>query len=137
SQSSEVGGLQNTATNLGASLGTALAGSVLIAVLTSSLLGGLQTNGDVPPSVTLSATTQLASGAPFVSDAALQQALDKAGITGVEQNAIVDANRRARIDALDASLALIAVAAVLALFAAQRIQTTQPGDPDSGAGLPA
>ena len=33
SESSEVGGLQNTATNLGASLGTALAGSVLIPVL--------------------------------------------------------------------------------------------------------
>ena len=37
-QSPEVGGLQNTATNLGASLGTALAGSILIAALTASFL---------------------------------------------------------------------------------------------------
>ena len=36
-ESPEVGGLQNTMTNLGASLGTALAGSLLIATLTSSL----------------------------------------------------------------------------------------------------
>ena len=35
-ESAEVGGLQNTATNLGASLGTALAGSVLIAGLTTT-----------------------------------------------------------------------------------------------------
>ena len=37
-QSPEVGGLQNTATQFGASLGTALAGSVLIASLTASFL---------------------------------------------------------------------------------------------------
>ena len=37
-QSPEVGGVQNTVTNLGASLGTALAGSILIAVLTASFL---------------------------------------------------------------------------------------------------
>ena len=37
-QSSEVGGLQNTVTNLGASLATALTGSILIAVLPASFL---------------------------------------------------------------------------------------------------
>src|SRR6478736_2519406 len=39
-RSGEVGGLQNTATNLGASLGTALAGSVLIGALTTSFFIG-------------------------------------------------------------------------------------------------
>ncbi len=129
SQSSEVGGLQNTATNLGASLGTALAGSVLIAVLTSSLLGGLNTSADIPADVATAATTQLASGAPFISDAALEQSLSDAGITGPEESAILDSNRKARIDGLHASLALIALVAVAALFASQRIQTTQPGTP--------
>ena len=37
-QSGDVGGLQNTATNLGASIGTALAGAVLISVLTTSFI---------------------------------------------------------------------------------------------------
>jgi MFS family permease len=37
-RSAEVGGLQNTATNLGASIGTALAGAVLISALTTSFL---------------------------------------------------------------------------------------------------
>ena len=41
-QSPEVGGVQNTMTNLGASLGTALAGSLLIATLTSSFLTNIQ-----------------------------------------------------------------------------------------------
>ena len=47
-QSPEVGGLQNTATQFGASLGTALAGSVLIAALTASFLTGIAENPDVP-----------------------------------------------------------------------------------------
>ena len=48
SKSPEVGGIQNTATNIGASLGTALAGSVLIATLTAVFLTGIQNNPDVP-----------------------------------------------------------------------------------------
>ena len=47
-QSGEVGGLQNTASQLGSSIGTALAGSLLIAVLTTSFLAGIQQNPDVP-----------------------------------------------------------------------------------------
>ena len=47
-QSGEVGGLQNTVTNLGASIGTALAGALLIAALTSSFLCGIQNNPAVP-----------------------------------------------------------------------------------------
>jgi hypothetical protein len=128
SESSEVGGIQNTATNLGASLGTALAGSVLIAVLTSSLLGGINTNEQISSDVASLATVQLTSGAPFVSDAALEQSLTDAGITGTEADAIVDENRQARIDGLDAALALIAIIAVVALFASQRIQIYQPGN---------
>src|SRR5581483_2431813 len=50
-QSGEVGGLQNTFTNLGASIGTALAGAVLIAALTSSLIAGIQNNPQVPADV--------------------------------------------------------------------------------------
>ena len=132
SESSEVGGLQNTATNLGASLGTALAGSVLIAVLTSSLLGGINTNTEISASVVSTANVELASGAPFVSDAALEQGLTNAGITGADAAAVLDANRQARINGLDAALALIAVVAVLALFASQRIQTKQPDAMPSG-----
>src|SRR5207247_665772 len=49
--SPEVGGLQNTASQFGASLGTALAGSVLIASLSASFLSGVSTNPAVPPEV--------------------------------------------------------------------------------------
>src|SRR5207344_988833 len=67
-QSPEVGGLQNTATQFGASIGTALAGSILIAALTASFLVGVQENPSIPPEVKSQATVQLAGGVPFISD---------------------------------------------------------------------
>src|SRR5205085_6426996 len=70
-QSGEVGGLQNTLTNLGASIGTALAGAVLISALSSSFFNGIQNNPKVPESVTSKAKVQLAGGVPFVADSDL------------------------------------------------------------------
>ena len=57
-KSSEVGGLQNTASQLGASIGTALAGSILIAALTASFLSGIEANPNVPQSMKTQANTQ-------------------------------------------------------------------------------
>jgi MFS family permease len=126
-QSPEVGGLQNTATNLGASLGTALAGSVLIASLTATLLAGIEQNPAVPPEVSQKADVRLSSGVPFISDADLESALDEAGVTGDTAAAIVDENETARLRALRAALAVIAIVAAAALFFSGRIPTRQPG----------
>ena len=43
--------MQNTATNLGASLGTALAGSVMIAAVAAAFLTNIQNNPNVPDRV--------------------------------------------------------------------------------------
>src|SRR3954447_17656146 len=87
--SPEVGGLQNTATNIGASLGTALAGSLLIASLTATLVAGIQKNPDVPDRVKQEANTTLSSGVPFLSDDDLKTALDEAGVKGDTADEIV------------------------------------------------
>ena len=125
--SPEVGGLQNTATNLGASLGTALAGSVLIASLTATLMTGIEQNPDVPPEVRDRADVKLASGVPFLSDADLESALDEAGVPEGAASAIVDENSTARLSALRGALAVIAIVAALALFFSNGIPTRQPG----------
>jgi MFS family permease len=126
-QSPEVGGLQNTATNIGASLGTALAGSVLIASLTTTLVAGIQENPAVPPEVRQQAATRLSSGVPFLSDDDLESALDEAGVTGDTAAAIVDENATARLRALRTALAVIAIIAAAALFFAGTIPIRQPG----------
>src|SRR5206468_2851084 len=125
--SPEVGGLQNTATNIGASLGTALAGSVLIASLTATLIAGIQQNPDVPARVKDQAQTQLSSGVPFLSDKDLDAALQDAGVRGDTANAIVDESSKARLSALRTALAVIALGAALGLFFTGAIPTRQPG----------
>ncbi len=135
-RSGEVGGLQNTATNLGASLGTALAGSILIAGLTASFLHGIQDNPQVPAEVSASAQVELAGGIPFVSDADLRQALDDAGVPQAQADAIVDENTSARIDGLRLSLAVLALLAVVALFFSRLIPTRPVADQEAGAAPP-
>jgi EmrB/QacA subfamily drug resistance transporter len=126
-QSPEVGGLQNTATQFGASIGTALAGAILITSLTASFLSGIAQNPDVPPEVTSQANVELASGIPFISDADLEAALEGAGATPEVTQAVVDENEEARLDGLRSALALLALIAVVALFFTRRIPDRQPG----------
>jgi EmrB/QacA subfamily drug resistance transporter len=125
-QSAEVGGVQNTATNLGASLGTALAGSIMIAALTTSFLANIEASPAVPPSVTSQASVELAGGVPFVSDADLEAALEEAGASTEVADAALEANADARLDGLRAALALLSLIALAALFLTQRVPTTQP-----------
>jgi len=120
-QSGEVGGLQNTVTNLGASIGTALSGAILIAVLTTSFLHGIQNNPDVPDRVAANAQTELSTGVPFVSDAQLEQALADAGVTGKTADAIVRENEDSRLRALQVSMAVLSLFALAALFTSRRI----------------
>ncbi len=125
--SGDVGGLQNTATNLGASLGTALAGSVLIAGLTASFLAGIEDNPAVPPEVAAQGQTELVGGIPFVSDDDLRDALDEAGLPADQVDAIADENEAARIDGLRISLSVLALAAVIALFLTRLVPTEPVG----------
>ncbi|MGW4018019.1 MFS transporter [Rhodococcus ruber] len=116
SQSAEVGGLQNTATNLGASLGTALIGSILIATLTASVIAGIENNPAVPDSVQQQAATDMAAGVPFLSDTQLEGALADAGVDESTADAIVEVNSDARLEALQVAFAVTALLAVAALF---------------------
>jgi MFS family permease len=125
-QSGEVGGVQNTMTNLGASIGTALAGAVLISALTASFLSGVQNNPNVPKDVASQAQVELAGGIPFMSDKDLKAQLDKAGVPPATADAIVAENEKARIDGLRASLSVLALIALMALFASRRIPNEQP-----------
>jgi hypothetical protein len=126
-ESPEVGGVQNTMTNLGASMGTALAGSFLIATVASSFLANIQQSSAIPSRVKSQAQVQLAGGVPFVSDADLEHALDEAHVSSRTTDAALDAYRDARIDGLRSALAILAGLAIVALFYAQRIPTSQPG----------
>jgi MFS family permease len=126
-QSGEVGGLQNTGTQLGASIGTALAGAVLISALTASFFTGIQGNPDVPDRVASKATTELAGGIPFLSDADLKAALDEAHVPPATADAVVEENAQSRIDGLRAAVSILALLSLVALLFTRGIPTVQPG----------
>jgi MFS family permease len=126
-QSAEVGGIQNTMTNLGASLGTALVGAVLISSLSMGLLHGVQQNVAIPASVKSEATVKLASGVPFISNTDLQRQLEDASVPPKTADAIVDENAAARLDALRDALWVVALVAVAALFLTGLVPTAPVG----------
>jgi MFS family permease len=127
SQSGEVGGVQNTVMYLGASVGTALSGTILIAVLTTTFLGNVANDPAVPQQMSAQAQVQLSAGIPFVSDADLGATLEKAGVPPDTTQAIVDDNVSARLNGLRAALSVLALLALVALAATRRLPTRQPG----------
>ncbi len=126
-KSGEVGGLQNTGTQLGASIGTALAGAVLISAMTASFLTGIENNPKVPASVAAQAQTQLAGGVPFMSDADVRAALQQADVPTATADEIVKQNEKSQIDGLRAAEAILALLALVALPFTRGIPTVQPG----------
>ena len=133
-QAAEVGGLQNTATNLGASMGTALIGSVLIATLSTAALTGIAGSATIEDSVKSQLTTELASGVPFISDAQVESALTAAGVSPADADEIAQINAAARLQALQVAFAAAGLVAIVALFLTGRVPVVPPGSKDPTAG---
>jgi MFS family permease len=127
SKTSEAGGLQGTALNLGASIGTALIGAVLIVGLVNGFNSNLADNPDVSPSVreTISANTE--EGIDIISvDQAEQRALQQ-GLPPQEASAVADSYGDAELSALRQSLGAVAFIALLSLWFTRRLPTTAAG----------
>lgn len=127
-----VGGLQNTVMNLGASMGTALVGALLVGALSASLASGIAANPDIPASVKDKASVQLESGIPFLSDEQLSQELEKAGVDDATTAQIVDENEQARYDGLRIALSAVLLVGLAGLFVAGGL----PGRPSASAAEP-
>ena len=104
-----------------------LAGAVLIAALTTTLLTGIEQNAAVSAELKSKATTQLSGNVSFVADDQLQTALDEAGVPPQSADAVVQENATARIDGLRSSLSVLALIALIATFFSRRIPAVQPG----------
>jgi MFS family permease len=126
-KSGEVGGVQNTGTQLGASIGTALAGAVLVSAMTASFFTYIENNPNVPDSVVSQAHTELAAGVPFMSEADVKAGLEEAHVPPAASEEIVKANEKAQIDGLRAAEAILAFLALVALPFTRGIPTLQPG----------
>lgn len=123
---SEAGGLQGTAMNLGASLGVALVGSILIA----SLVGSFQKQVLTDPTLAALApqlTAQAEQNANFVSVEQVAVAAEAAGLSPEEVAAVTENYAEAQIIALKVAFAAVALFALLALWYVQSLPKRAEG----------
>lgn len=115
-RSSEAGGLQYTAQNLGASLGTALLGALLIGGLAGSVTQSLQAAPAFEGQLDEQDAIALQANVEFVSDDQLDQALSDANLTDEQDAAVREANVEGRIVALRRAVGVAALFPLIGLF---------------------
>ena len=121
----EAGGLQGTAQNLGASLGTALIGSVLLLGLLNGFNSRIQENPAVPPDVKTQISKATEAGIPIVTTDQAHQALRDAGLASADATTVTNDYADAQRAALKTSMLAVAFLAVLSFWLTRRL----PGKP--------
>ena len=107
SRSNEVGGLQGTATNLGSSLGVALAGTVLFIGLATTFTSSVLSNDNIDSAVQQSVADAAASGVQIVTLAQAQEALTNAGVSERDAAEIVQEYAASKVQSLRAGLGVL------------------------------
>ena len=125
-KTNEAGGLQGTAQNLGASLGTALIGAVLLAALSTGLVERVERNPAVSPAVR-ERVTEVASGAtPIVPVAQVEQAALEAGAPAAEAAAVAADYGDAQLQALKRAIGAVALFALAGLWFTRGLPGRKP-----------
>ncbi|MFM7618101.1 MAG: MFS transporter [Actinomycetes bacterium] len=122
SRSNEVGGLQGTAQNIGASLGTAVIGAILLSGLGLSFTNAVQADPRIPASVKAEVRATTSNGVAFISSEQAAAALEAAGVPEADRAPLLDAYESSQIQALKTSLACVALVGLLAFVTSRRIQ---------------
>jgi EmrB/QacA subfamily drug resistance transporter len=129
---SEAGGLQNTAMQLGSSLGTALLGAVVISGLLTAFDTNVRANPDIPPSVKDQVSLTVSSGGSFVPSSQVRSGAEMAGVSPAATEQLVAEYEDSQLQALKTAL-LAAAALVLLAFPFTRNLPTDPlGAPRAG-----
>jgi hypothetical protein len=113
---SEAGGLQYTAQQLGASLGTALIGAIVITGLVTAFSNRIADNPQIPAAVREQVGVRLESGVSFVSTDQVRKGAEEAGVDPATTDALVADYADAQLVALKTGLlvaALLSCAAFL------------------------
>jgi MFS family permease len=128
SRGGEAGGLQGTSLNLGASLGVALVGSILLAALAANFTQGIQASTSLPESVKQQVTAAAETSVNFASTTQVEQAAQQAGLPAAQTAELIATYADAQLTALRAALAFLALFALLALAWVRRLPTSPHAD---------
>lgn len=129
-RSSEVGGLQGTVQNLGMSLGTALAGTVLFIGLAASFQTQLANQPGVNTALQTQTETAVEKGVGVVPISAVETAAHTAGLSAADTQAVVTAYSDAKLQSLREALAIIAIVGILGLMLTTKLPRRPLGTGD-------
>jgi MFS family permease len=129
-KTSEGGGLQGTAQNLGSSLGTAIIGAVLLASLATGFSERIADNPNVPAAARETIVAKAAKGIDIVPVAAAEKAAVEGGLTQDQAHAVAADYGDAQLDALRLALGAVALAALLSLWFTRGLPTRSLADGD-------
>jgi EmrB/QacA subfamily drug resistance transporter len=133
-QTNQAGGLQGTAQNLGASLGTALIGAILLGAMTSAFVSAIDENPAVPDDLQVRLTEQAtSSGLEVLPVAQVEQYLLDAGLPADQATAITADYANSQLQGLKVALFAVAIFAVLATWFTRRLphESAPAREPDT------
>ncbi len=136
-KTSEAGGIQGTAQNLGASLGTALIGSILLIGLTGAFVSRVEDNAALPADTRAAIAAEAqASGLDVITVAQAEQLALQAGLPADQATAVASDYGAALLDGLRLALGAVAFLALVALWATRRLPARPIGAEVDPAGEP-
>jgi hypothetical protein len=122
-KSSEGGGLQGTAQNLGSSLGTAIIGAVLLASLATGFTERVADNPDIPAAARETIVGRAQNGIDIVPVGDVEKAAVEGGLTQDQAQAVATDYGDAQLEALRLALGAVAAAALVSLWFTRRLPT--------------
>ncbi len=136
-KSSEGGGLQGTAQNLGSSLGTAIIGAVLLASLATGFSQRIAENPDVPATARETIVANVEQGIDVVPVSDVEHAALEGGLTENQARAVAADYGDAQLEALRLALGAVAAAALISLWFTRGLPSRSLAEGEPGPTEPA
>jgi hypothetical protein len=121
----DVGSLRGTTNNLAAAVGTAVAGALLVGLLSAAVLRTIAENPKLPPEI--QAQLDL-DNITFISNDRLQSVMEQTTASPAQVAEAVRVNTVVRLRALKIGLIIMAGVALLAIFPAGKLPNFLPGE---------
>jgi MFS family permease len=134
---SEAGGIQNTAQQLGSSLGTALLGAIVITGLISAFTSNVADDPSISKDVSSRVETQLSAGGSFVASSEVQAAAEAAGLDSATVDTLVGHYEDAQLKALKTAFLFAALLVIVSFWSTRRLPTQRFEELQAGPDPPA
>jgi predicted MFS family arabinose efflux permease len=121
----DVGSLRGTTQNLAAGVGTAVAGALMVGLLSAMIMLRLADNAVLTPEVLAQIDLDRIN---FVTDARLNEIMARTGADAAQVAEAVRVNQESRIQAIKIGLLLMAAVSFLAIIPAGKLPAYKPGE---------